>query len=84
MSRPFITLDNITLRLGAQLLKWAATEAIVSDSVGDLSGMLLASMARYWPKPACANALLRAAVDEVLLLPGAYDDVKRACLSFVK
>lgn len=71
-------------RLSAQLLKWAATEAILPDSLSDLADVLLASMASYWPRPACAHALVRAAVDEMSLLPGPCDAIKKACITFVR
>jgi hypothetical protein len=71
-------------RLGAQLLKWAATEGILPDSLSYLAEVILASMASYWPRPVCAHALLRSAVDLMSLLPGPYDTVKKTCIAFAK
>lgn len=71
-------------RLGAQLLKWATTDAILPDSLYDLAAVVLTSMASHWPRPVCAHALLRAAVDEMSLLPVPYDVVKKACVEFSK
>jgi hypothetical protein len=71
-------------RLGAQLLRWAATDAILPDLLSDLAGVVLASMACHWPKPVCAHALLRATLDEMSLLPGPYETVKKACIAFAK
>jgi hypothetical protein len=71
-------------RLVARLLKWASTDAILPDSLRDLADVFLASLAFHWPRPACAHALLRAAVDEISLLPGPFDTVKKACIAFAK
>jgi tetratricopeptide (TPR) repeat protein len=82
ISPPAVTLQAAG-RVGVQLLKWAATEAILPDPLGDLTEVLLTAMAVHWPAPACAHAVLRAAVDEMSLLPAAHDAVRSACISFV-
>lgn len=71
-------------RLAAQLLKWVATETVIGDSLADLTGVFLNAMARHWSKPICSAALIRGAMEEMSLLPMAYDMVKRVCVQFSK
>jgi hypothetical protein len=71
-------------RLGAQALKWVATEALLSRSLGVVTKAVLTAMARHWTKPLCAYALFRGAVEEMSLLPRAIGTVGGACREFAK
>jgi hypothetical protein len=83
LAPPFFSPQS-SARLGARLLKWAATDAIVPQSLRDLTETLLVAMACHWPKPVCAHALLRAVLDEMSLLPAQYSTVKTVCIAFAK
>ena len=71
-------------RLCAKALKWAATEAILMQSLAILTTAILNGMASHWPKPLCGYALLRGAIEEMSLLPRQLDIVKTTCRDFSK
>ncbi len=71
-------------RLGAQTLRWVSTEAILSNTVATITRQWLEAMAVHWPKRLCSYVLLRAAIDELSLLPQALDVVKGVCTEFAK
>src|SRR5205807_1692421 len=68
----------------AQAIRSLVTASVQMMPADEVATMGLEAMAVLWPRALCAQALTRAAGEELALLPHHLLVVQRACSAFVK
>jgi tetratricopeptide (TPR) repeat protein len=78
LGSPALTMQEAT-RIAVGVIRQLATRRVRIKTVEEVTKMALDSMGERWRTPLCANSLMSLAEKELLLLPHALEEVKRAC-----